>query len=185
MKVNLGSGVGEGIKKGPDWLNIDVHPFPLTWDVQYLQWDLRRGLPTECDSMELVTSSHMLEHLTHVEARLLIERCFKCLKSGGIFHSGIPNFPRLLRAYLDGDWDYILPPMMHFASNGLWAEVMTYALFNSPDDPHKSFWDVEFALWLLKDIGFINVKIVPFNPELDVDSELRIRYTFYIAGEKP
>lgn len=178
-RVNLGC--GNDIKDG--FLNIDDNPVYARNN--YICWDLRKGLLPECEGADLFTSSHMLEHLYLDEAYVLIDRCFRALKSGGVFHAGIPNFKGLLQAYLNDDWSYILPPMMAFAPHGSWAEVMTYGIFNSPDDPHKSFWDVEHLIQVLEKTGFIYVGETSFDPELDVNTELRRKYTNYVIGVKP
>ena len=53
IKLELGSGQ----KKGKDgWVTVDLHGADINWD-------LRRGLPLRDGSVDVIYSSHLLEHI--------------------------------------------------------------------------------------------------------------------------
>ena len=62
--------------------------------------DLRKGIPFESESVDVVYHSHLLEHLDRdVAERFLIE-AKRVLKPGGIQRIVVPDFEKLARGYI-------------------------------------------------------------------------------------
>ena len=103
--------IGCGYITHPDWINLDIAPVsPIV-----KSFDLRRGLPAIEGSVDVCYNSHVLEHLSMGEAALLVQECFRVLKSGGIFRLVVPDLECIVREYLrclehvelgGEDWDY-------------------------------------------------------------------------------
>ena len=107
--------IGCGYITHPDWINLDIAPIsPIV-----KSFDLRRGLPEIDASTDVCYSSHVLEHLSTIEAEFMVQECFRVLKSGGIFRLVIPDLEQITREYLrcletanlgeeDYDYDWIV-----------------------------------------------------------------------------
>ena len=88
--------IGCGYITHPDWINLDIAPTnPIV-----KSFDLRRGLPEINASTDVCYSSHVLEHLSTIEAEFLVQECFRVLQSGGIFRLVVPDLEQIVREYL-------------------------------------------------------------------------------------
>ena len=107
--------IGCGCITHPDWINLDIAPISSI----VKSFDLRRGLPEINASTDVCYSSHVLEHLSTVEAEFLVQECFRVLKSGGIVRLVVPDLEQIVRGYLrclekvdlgeeDSDYDWMV-----------------------------------------------------------------------------
>ncbi|MGI9517233.1 MAG: class I SAM-dependent methyltransferase [Pirellulaceae bacterium] len=92
-KLNVGCGANfhEG------WCNIDL----VASDPRVLQYDIRRGLPFDDNSFDVVYHSHVLEHLTPQQGRDLLAECHRVLKPEGILRIVVPDLERIAQLYLE------------------------------------------------------------------------------------
>ena len=68
--------------------------------------DAVTGLPLVPDSMDVVYSSHMIEHLDREDARRFLANALKVLRPGGILRLAVPDLGLLVSQYLkSGDAD--------------------------------------------------------------------------------
>ncbi len=93
-RLNLGSGTDW---KKPGWTTID---HKASW--------LRRGgsawrigLPD--DTVDLLFSSHMLEHIPHFKVDAVLQECNRVMSKGGGIRLLCPDLARLARAYVEPD----------------------------------------------------------------------------------
>ena len=128
LRINVGC----GITPTPGWINLDNSPSvrlaswrPLA-DVlvrtpllpaqqrtfvseamaQQIRFASATRLPFEDGSVEVVYSSHMLEHLPQPGARQFLREAYRVLMPGVVIRLALPDLRRLARAYLDhGDAD--------------------------------------------------------------------------------
>ncbi len=63
--------------------------------------DAAKGLPLPDGSVEVLYSSHMLEHLDQTGAELFLKEARRVLASGGIIRIVVPDLRKLVRQYLD------------------------------------------------------------------------------------
>lgn len=64
------------------------------------------SIPEESGSVDVIYSSHMLEHLDRTEARRCVQECYRILKPGGILRLVVPDLKQRIDYYLlarDGD----------------------------------------------------------------------------------
>jgi SAM-dependent methyltransferase len=88
--------IGCGYIAHPEWVNLDVVPtMPIV-----KSFDLRRGLPASNGTIDVCYHSHVLEHLSRTEAQILIQDCFRVLKSDGILRVVVPDLEMIVREYL-------------------------------------------------------------------------------------
>lgn len=110
LKLNIGCGVS-GIA---GWCNIDNSPtvllsrFPLArqlfrtpdWPRDVHRINVLRGLPFPDASVTCIYSSHLLQGLTHEESLVLLEECFRVLRSGGVLRVVVPDLELVVKNYL-------------------------------------------------------------------------------------
>jgi predicted SAM-dependent methyltransferase len=128
VKVNLGS----SLNVAPGWLNIDSSvialltccPSPLlrrlagasavAGDIGadefvatlrgnvFVHHDLRHGIPLVDASVDVVYSSHFLEHLSRSQGLALLDECRRVLRPGGLLRVTVPDAEPAIRALSDG-----------------------------------------------------------------------------------
>jgi predicted SAM-dependent methyltransferase len=190
LKVHLGC--GPYLKEG--WVNIDLtlnRARPVhdqSKQAIYINHDLRRGLPLAENSCEMIYSSHFLEHLRYGEALRLLRDCHRLLRPGGIFRACLPNFRSVFDAYLRGDRDYMslvdigtLLPEVEPGTETL-VDYVNYAVYQHGE--HKWIMDAEKMTLLLRELGYTVVNESSFQVDIDPESELRTRYSFYMEAIK-
>lgn len=181
MMLNLGS--GSQLKDG--FLNIDM--LDLKAD-NYLKHDLSEGLPVFAADKKPITicSEHMLEHLTWEEGQRLLKSCYRELAPKGEIHLCLPDFRKMVTAYLNNDWEFFNhPAVMPFAPNHQIMEICNFGMFQRQPDgtaEHKTMYDFDYAQFSLWQAGFKVAYQGKFNPEyFSADRE---RFSFYITGVK-
>lgn len=69
-----------------DWINIDFH----TETKEVIKVNILSGLSFEDNSIDVVYSSHFLEHLTPEQADFVLSKCKRVLKTDGIIKNRCP-----------------------------------------------------------------------------------------------
>lgn len=125
-QIKLHLGCGNVYKDG--WINVDIDS-----EVADLVQDLRDPLPYANDSFDFIFAEHFIEHLTQVDAKNLLQECYRVLKRGGVLRLTTPSLYILLTNYLKGDlnhWaEYWLPPTKaHMINEGMrnWGHEFVY-----------------------------------------------------------
>lgn len=182
MKLNLGC----GSKCVPGWTNVDyalgarIARFPLfkglnrrlrlfrfDWDDSIFIHDLRRPLPWPDRSVEIVYSSHTLEHFTKAEGARLIKECWRVLKGGGLIRIVVPDLAYFVGRYQKGEFhadDFV-------EELGVLFEPRKGVLgrFTAPfiQFPHRCMYDSNALLRLLKETGFEAHLERPFTSRIE------------------
>ena len=90
----LNIGCGETVH--PEWVNIDV----VASVPGVLAYDVRRGLPYADCTFDACYCSHMLEHVTKDQAKVIVEDTYRILKEGGVIRLVVPDLEQIVRHYL-------------------------------------------------------------------------------------
>jgi predicted SAM-dependent methyltransferase len=172
-ELKLHIGCGKGLLAG--WINIDIHPAPLSINVL-------RGLPFRTGSVRHIFVSHFLEHLFFPrDVKPFLAELRRVLAPGGIVRIVVPDIEQCIEAYTAKDqaffasrretWEWWpenptrLEDFLAYAGAG--AEPAY--LFES----HKYGYDDETLRRSLEDAGFVGIKRSSFmgseHPELRVD----------------
>lgn len=77
------------------WENVDFHGSEHVKGANILQ-----GLPYEDSSVDVVFSSHMLEHFTKSQAKSHVQECYRVLKSNGVIRIVVPDLENICEEYL-------------------------------------------------------------------------------------
>jgi len=153
----------------------------------YIAYDLRKGLPLPDASCHVILSSHFFEHLPYDIGVNLMRDCYRCLEPGGSFRAALPNFKNIFRAYLEDDEAYFsLVPHEWLTTRTMatasFIDFVNWAVYQ--DGEHKCLWDEAKLIRVLEDIGFTRAAQAEFLSGMDVDTEIRRRYSFYVEATK-
>lgn len=173
-------GCGADVREG--WLNLDVSKVADLWV------DVRNPIRIPDGTVELIYSSHMVEHLEHHELVFHLKECHRMLRSGGILRLGVPDFVSIIKNY--GDCDFLekhrnVVPGVAF---GLPEELICYTdLMNRAFyefGQHKIVLDEQKITNLMIFSGFEekNISKVEFDKEYDL--AVRKDATFYMQAVK-
>ncbi len=87
--------LGCGSRFHSEWINLDLKPV----DRSIRLHDLRKGIPYDDNSFEVVYHSHVLEHLHKTQVPFFLKECWRVLKPKGIIRVAIPNLEGIVRNY--------------------------------------------------------------------------------------
>lgn len=154
--------LGSGAKKGKNgWITIDVNGADISWD-------LRKGIPLPDGSVEKIYSSHLLEHIPFQELILFLKECHRVLKTGGEFSVCVPNFAFYINAYQGGN---MFKPRESWWREGAVStnslmDQLNYIIYMGGE--HKYMFDSENLINTLKQGGFVNSKLRPYDEKIDL-----------------
>ena len=176
LRVHLGC--GSDIRAG--WINVDLRRGVHGPD--YVNYDLRRGLPLPGGSCSVIYSSHFIEHLSRAEALAHFAACHDALEDGGNLRMALPNFEELTRRYVAGDAAYFEPLAEYCGHQETLAGYMDYVMHQYGE--HRSFHDMAGLREDLSSAGFSMITDAAFDPGIDADDPMRVRYSLYVVAGK-
>jgi len=113
-----------------------------------------RELPFANDSVDVVLSSHMLEHFSREEGIDFLKDCKRILKNGGVIRIGVPDARYISALYvgksIGGLTDYAVEV----------ARDESEAFYKILMDGHRTVYDEESLVKALTEAGFLDVKKV-------------------------
>ncbi|MGB3509686.1 MAG: methyltransferase domain-containing protein [Microcoleaceae cyanobacterium] len=182
IKLNLGCGdraitdwinvdyfIGARLSTIPgfSWLNKKIKLFDLEWDRNILIHDLTTIFPWKNETVDIIYSSHTLEHLNKEQGELFLSECYRVLKKNGIIRIVVPDLKSFVEHYLTGD---ILAE--NFVKN-------LYVLYEEPGDtflkkklapllryPHKCMYDTPSLIRIMSNLGFTSCSKQPFESDI-------------------
>jgi len=190
-KINSGSlrvNIGCGATPTPGWKNYDnsqtirVTKIPIlirvfsslkllsTKQKQYSEFlkansinfaDARRHIPETSDSVDVVYSSHMLEHLDRREASAFLAEAKRVLKSGGVLRLAVPGLRQIVENYLKSDDadGFMIETRLQRTSLKSISDKFKFLIVG--DRGHKFLYDEKSLVKLLGNAGFIEVAALP------------------------
>ena len=174
IKLEIGAGEKKGIN---GWITLDM---AKSCD---LRWDLRNGIPFPDESVSIIYSSHLFEHLTFSETAILLAECKRVLMKNGRFSICVPNARLYIEAYLKKDEQFwkSKPSYWKPAYNKTTGiDLINYIAYM--DGQHKYLFDEENVLFILNSNGFRNSRLRGFDPEVDLGE--RHHESLYAEAEK-
>ena len=176
VKLPCALHIGCGPNKKPGWVNID-----LGKDAD-IRLDLRERLPFPDNSVNMVYSEHFFEHLSLEEGNRFLRECLRVLVPGGRFSVGVPNAQLCLQDYVIDDRDEWLKVRDRYHPKWCSTPMHSVNYFFRQDGEHKYAYDAETLIELLRDCGFSDVHVRPWDATLDL--EARRDGTLYVEGKK-
>tara|TARA_B110000879_G_scaffold134833_1_gene176377 strand:- start:10 stop:633 length:624 start_codon:yes stop_codon:yes gene_type:complete len=183
LKVNLGCGLS--VVDG--WINIDGSPtvklqkligvgiifravLKPTFPSVVVYGDVTTGLKLANESVDILYSSHMLEHLSLTDLKCALVEIKRVLKPGGVFRSVLPDFEVCIKEYLASNDEgastqFLQKTMLGIEKRpkGLLANLRN--LFGNAN--HLWMWDYKGIKQQLELAGFCEISRAGFN-----DSEI-------------
>jgi len=157
IKLNLGSGPSKG-ENG--WTNVDL----FGADINH---DLTNGVPLAEDSVDMVYSSHVFEHIPYQDLLGVIGEIRRVLKPGGTLLVCVPNAGLYLKAYFNNEmfvsYDEMFIPAAVNTGSGI--DQVNYIAYLNGD--HTFMFDEENIINILKKCEFTNVDFRTFDPLID------------------
>jgi predicted SAM-dependent methyltransferase len=158
------------------WTSVDMN------DNCALTLNLTAPIPFPDNSVNMIYSSHVLEHFKYPELIKLLEECLRILKPGGSFSASVPNARIYLEAYYNPEGFNAEKfcghkPAYHYNSKIDYVNYMAYM-----DGHHKYMFDEENIVVILERAGFKHVGLRDFDKTLDF--EVRDFQSIYVQGEK-
>ncbi len=152
--------------------------------------DATRALPLADNSVEVLYSSHMLEHLDQTEVFLFLEESKRVLMSGGILRLAVPDIKKQVDQYLlTGDADqFIEGALMCIPRPRTIAQRLKTLAVGTRH--HQWMYDGRSMCHLLSSHGFKNAKVVqPGETSIKnpgpLDLYERLQESVYVETENP
>ena len=204
VKVNLGC--GSQTPKG--WINVDyafgarlaklpilktvnrrLRLVNLQWDHDILIHDLRTSFPWGDGSVDVIYSSHTLEHFTKEHGRLFLKECYRVLKPAGIIRIVVPDLATLVSGYLNGAIpaeDFV--DKMEVSYEAANDSMVKRKLAPFVRFPHKCMYDSNALIRIMGEIGFIVSGREPYNSEISdiraIELAERVQDAVIVEGKK-
>ena len=179
LKVNLGCGLS--VVDG--WMNIDGSPtvklqkligvgiifravLKPTFPSEVVYGDVTRALPLANESVDILYSSHMLEHLSLTDLKSALVEIKRVLKPGGVFRAVLPDLEVCIKEYVQNkdpgaNTQFLQKTMlgMEKRPKGLLANLRK--MFGNAN--HMWMWDYKGIEQQLSLAGFHEISRAEFN----------------------
>ena len=164
--------IGGGKHALEGYLNIDIIP-PAN-----LVYDIRKGIPLDDSTVELIFTEHLLEHLEYPRSvKNLIKECHRVLKPRGKLIVGVPDSEKMIRAYVKRDPKFFKKLMkLWYSKRDIVGDINTYIDLlnlhfrdqykNKKYSQHLWAYDKEKLTSLFKEVGFRKVKKWKFDNKI-------------------
>ncbi len=169
MRLNLGC--GPQVVKG--WTNVDyalgakISKFPLfrafnnkvklfnvSWNDEIYLHNLTQKFPWQDNTVDVVYSSHTLEHFSKEEGLAFLKECHRVLRKGGTIRIVVPDLKSVIEQYKSGqiradEFVQTLGVLYTKKNNFIKNKLAPFIQF-----PHKCMYDTTSLVDILNNIGF-------------------------------
>lgn len=151
--------------------------------------DATRGLPVRDSSVDVLYSSHMLEHLDRIEVTGFLREAARILRPGGILRVAVPDIRKQVEQYTRvGDADlFIESTQLCVARPRSFGQRLSLLLVGPRH--HQWMYDGPSLSRLLASQGFVNADVLPLGrtripfPE-PLDLHERAAESVYVEAER-
>lgn len=156
-----------------------------------IEWgDATQGLPIQDESVDVLYSSHMLEHLDKNETEKFLGEAFRVLRPGGIIRIAVPDLKRQIAHYNEcGDADAFIEAT-HLCAPRPRSLAQRLRLLLVGTRHHQWMYDGNSLSALLQKHGFIKAEVMPVGQTKihayePLDLQERAFESVYVEAEKP
>ena len=189
--VNVDYALGARLAKIPFFraLNRKTGLFQMDWDDRIKIHDLRRTFPFDDASVDIVYTSHTLEHFSKQEGERFLKECHRILRPGGIIRVVVPDLEAIIDRYTTGETsaDMFLDELYVFCDTsgmGFFKRLLA----NQIAFPHKCMYGTKTMLARLRDIGFQAESRAAFESDIadirQIESEGRTKNAVIVEGKR-
>lgn len=213
MRVNIGCGPTptQGWRNFDNSLSLRLAKIPLLpfilWKLQlinttqyeFIQFagnnlieygDATKGLPIPDGTIEVIYSSHMLEHLDREEVGMFLKETRRILQQKGIIRLAVPDINKFAEQYVEsGDADvFIEAARMCVPRPRSLSQRLRLLLVGTRH--HQWMYDGNSLSKLLEKHGFVNVKVFTAGETMiknyePLDLHERSSQSVYVEAESP
>lgn len=134
----------------PERTNLDAEP-------RYVECNLLvQPIPFPDDYFDGIVLVHVIEHFTCHNAALVLERCKKVLKPGGLIAVSVPDASYFVKTYAIDTKDRAIELFGEPIHDAYFDKFFDYALFRHD---HKQVLTVDSLICLLWKAGFVNNQV--------------------------
>ena len=152
--------------------------------------DATKGLPVQDESLDVLYSSHMLEHLDRNEADKFLKEAFRVLRPGGIVRIAVPDIKKKVEQYIEsGDADaFIESTRLCVPRPRSLAQRLRLLLVGTRN--HQWMYDGNSLCRLLQKHGFVETEVLPagqtkISGHEPLDLQEGASESVYVEAEKP
>jgi predicted SAM-dependent methyltransferase len=171
VQIELGSNI-----KREGWITIDIS------DGADINIDLTLPIPLNDKMIDIIYTSHLLEHFSYKDLIELMNELLRILKPGGILKISVPDARIFIDAYESNDQVMIneLSKTNHFKHPFTRIDFINYIAFMG--GAHKYMFEMGNLKAILSYVGFKEVLNREFEPELDL--EVRKEESIFVLAIK-
>lgn len=188
--INVDYALGARLAKLPffNWINRKLHLLDLAWDKNIVVHDLRKRFPWKDNSVDVIYSSHTLEHFSKKEGLFFLTECRRVLKENGVLRIIVPDFRILVARYLNGevcaeDFATVLVISYEADNDGFLRKKLAPFIRS----PHKCMYD-HLLLEIIHRLGFDASDKKPFESDIvdiqQIEFSERTKDVVIVEGRK-
>lgn len=154
--VNVDYALGARLMKIPFFrtFNRKARLFNLDWNDEICLHNLAKKFPWADSAIDIIYSSHTLEHFSKEDGLRLLAECHRVLRTKGIIRIVVPDLRHVVEEYLEGNIkadNFVeeLGVLYEDSNNALKKRLSPFFSF-----PHKCMYDNARLLEILDGIGF-------------------------------
>jgi SAM-dependent methyltransferase len=204
IKLNLGCG-GRAIE---GWINVDYalgavvaklpffsrinrrfRFFVTHWDKDILIHDLRKHFPWKDNSVDIIYSSHTLEHLRKGEGLFFLKECYRVSKFNGIIRILVPDLKCLVDRYQLGSIsadDFLEALGVNYDTKG--ENFIKRVMAPYIHYPHRCMYDLPTLIRVMDKVGFDIKESMPYESVIkdigSIETEGRVQDAVIVEGIK-
>ena len=215
VRLNLGA----GMQYRPGWINYDRSRAVMIsrrpwlrrlmrlaghemqpWPANTRSHDLTKGVPHSDQSVDVIYTSHFLEHIWLHQAQFFLQECHRVLKPRGLIRVVVPDLELVARNYLAGDLAFFnttrdLPAdafldalLLRPYRTGSAPERLFRRIVRSDEEGHRWMYDATSMTRRLRDAGFAEIQVVDYQQGRDPEVaalDFRPRDSLHIEAVRP
>jgi predicted SAM-dependent methyltransferase len=125
---------------------------------KFLHMDSRKVFPFESKTVDLIVSSHMLEHSDWNEGLNFLRECYRVMKVGAVMRIAVPDLATMVVKYLNGNLHKLDEINLNAASN----DQQSFKFWSYLFDNHKIAYDIN-SLTKIGNLAGFQVERKGFN----------------------
>lgn len=186
-KINIGCGISvlpgfDNIDNSPSvflarhpvlkWLLckmrvLSKHHYEMQWPRDILWQDATKRLRYPSNSVDIIYSSHFLEHAPYPKAIKVLRECHRVLKPGGLFRLVVPDLLYHTKKYVEETEKLILTGQLTRDAHDAFLETVYGKYITGKRSAHCYMYDWPTLSLLLTDLGFKDVTQREFGESAD------------------
>ena len=166
VKLNVGSFINMFFYGWTNIDTIDLAEFAESEQYIFRQHDVTKPfVSVGDDTVDLIFTSHMLEHLSQSESINFLKECHRMMRSGGLIRIAVPNIGLLMRKYMSHDLDFL----KHISPSAESSECMIDKFHAVALANHAQLFDSCNLSALMEHTGFKNISLSdPFHSRSEI-----------------